>query len=209
MALADVYQLVLTQTFAGKELNNVFFFNRSDGAGGAGVLCAAFDSDYLPVINAMQSTGILNQQIFAFSLGNLSDFSTLPISGTGDLSGQALPPQDAISFSFKLNTRAIRPGGKRIAGIPESAQSGGQIEDAGYLDAIEDVRILLGTDLVGGGTTYQPVVVKRVKTAIPGTTPTEYTYRLPEDDDDLVLGGIVAVLTSDLVKSQVSRKRKV
>lgn len=208
MALADVYQLIVKSHLGSVNLENVFFYNRTVGAGNAGVLTAQFLTDVIPAITPLQSVSVIYDQITTFSLGDLSDFTNLVLANTGEVSGDSLPTSDALSYSLKLDTRAIRPGGKRISGIPESVQNDGQVTDATYITAINFFRDVLNNSLFPAGSTFVPVVVKRIKTLIAGTTPPQYTYRLPGIGDPLVLGTVVQALSSTVLGSQVSRKRK-
>lgn len=208
MALADVYQLVVKAHLGSVNLENVFFYNRTVGSGNAGVLAAQFLTDIIPLITPLQNVGVIYDQITAFSLGDLSDFTNLVLANTGEVTGDSLPTSDALSYSLKLDTRAIRPGGKRISGIPESVQNDGQVTDATYITALNTLRDALNNALSPSGSTFVPVVVKRIKTLVSGTTPPQYTYRLPGVGDTLTLGTVVQVLSSTILGSQVSRKRK-
>lgn len=208
MPLNKVYQLIHRQTFVGQEIINVYFYNHNSGAGGAGILAAAFADDLLPAINDIQCSVIRNVELNVFNLDDLSDFANLALADGGTNAGESLPPTDAVGFTFKLNTRAVRPGSKRICGVPEAAQNAGSITNEAYLAQIEVLRLALADDVTGVADSYSPVVLKRVKTAIPGTSPVEYTYRLPATDAQLVMAGITSVLTTPFVTSQVSRKRR-
>jgi hypothetical protein len=119
---------------------------------------------------------------------------------------ESLPSFAAIGYTLKLNTRAVRPGSKRIAGIPEIVTNRQTITDAAYIALMEAFRLKLQSPLVGAADTWQLVVVKRVKTPVVGTVPLQYDYRMPTTDADLVYGSVVAALTSTTISSQVSRK---
>jgi len=208
MPLNTVYQVRFKQTWGsgGKPLENVFFFERTAGTGVASDLATDFGTAIAPAINAIQNNVVKNISINVINLGDLGDFAEPAFVGTGVGTGETLPPFNAVGFTFKVNTRAVRHGGKRIAGVPESAQNNGIITDATYIANIETLRLAMQDELVSADNTWLPVVVKRVKTAVTGTVPLQYTYRLPTTDLELVLGEVTAVLTTTNLTHQVSRE---
>lgn len=142
----------------------------------------------------------------AHSLGDLSDFDEQTWGDTGLNVITPLPLHSALNFTLKLDTRAVKPGSKRIACIPEAATAFNLVTDATYLGDVEDFRLFLKQTLQESSSdAWRPVVVKRVKEAVPGTTPTRYTYRLPETDEELVFGHVREVLFNSRISHQVSR----
>jgi len=207
MALDTIYQLRLLSQMGDQSIENVFFYNGGVGTPLATDLAISFESDILPAIQQVQSEAISYQGIIAINLGDLSDFVTLPVVGNGTLLGaDPLPSFSALGFSYKLDTRAVRPGSKRIAGVPEVFTDGNTVIDAAYLADVELLRLALLGNVVSGSATYSPVVLKRVRTAVSGTVPLQYTYRLPTTDGELVMANVVQVLFNPKVTSQVSRK---
>lgn len=206
--LSTIYQLLFKQKFGGEDMLNVFFFDHTVGSGGSADLVGMFITDVVPLVNALQAAVVTNDSVEAINLGVTSDFWASVVTGTGAISSDSLPPQDAINFTFRSADRAVRKGGKRFSGVPETKQVDGGIIDSGYLTAIEALREQLKADLTLSGNTFHPVIIKRIKTAVSGTTPVQYTYRLPRPGDTLVAANILDVLTTNLVSSQVSRKRK-
>lgn len=207
MALSSLYMVRLIQTWGvgGKQLENVFFFNHTAGAGVAINLAEALETGLLPLLADVQAQFVQNKSIEVINMGTLSDFISYPITGEGGFSGDVLPPYAALGFTMKLNTRAVRHGSKRIAGIPESIQANGVINNTPYLTNVEALRLWLQQEVVSADDTWLPVVVKRVKEAVAGTVPQQYTYRLPVTDGELVLGEVVTVQTSQNLTHQVSR----
>jgi hypothetical protein len=55
-------------------------------------------------------------------------------------------------------------------------------------------------------TSYQPVIVKRVKVPVPDTEPPQFTYRLPKPPEDATLGLVKSATSSLIITSQVSRR---
>lgn len=207
MSLNDVYQLTVHQELQGEEPENIFFFERLDPAGTADDLITAFEDTYLDPIRGVQSNQIITRRISCLNLGDLGDFADRVenLAGTAG-AGDTMPAFAAVGYSLRLNTRAVRPGSKRFAGVLEAFVLNGVITDPGYLDLLEDLRVILDDVAVGALASYQPVVVKRIKTAKVGYTPPAYKYTLPKDGDPLVLGLVTQALLNPKLTSQVSRK---
>jgi hypothetical protein len=209
MPLNDIYMLTLIQEWGtgGKRMNNVFFYEHTAGEDNHVGLGFAFATQILPDINSLQCNIVRNYSVNVVNLGDLGDFGDTVVSGGGLYEEQSLPIADAIGYTTKLNTRAVRHGGKRFSGIPESVQANGIVTVSGYLTYMETVRGHLMNELTAIGDTWLPVVIKRVREEIPGTVPQQYTYRLPETDGELVIGEIVAAYTSPKISHQVSRSK--
>lgn len=207
VALDTLYQLAVRQRLGGQEIQNVFFYNHIAGDGLATDLALAFEEDVLDYMRGLQVHALEIYGITAYNLGDLGDFVTLPLADTGNYGDvDYLPSYVAVGYTYKLNTRAVKSGSKRIAGVPEEVTAGNNITDADYITGMEALRTHLLANVVSGADTWQPVVVKRVKTAIAGTTPTQYRYSLPVPPAEATIGNVVAVLTSTTLTSQVSRK---
>lgn len=208
MPLSTIYQARIMQTWGegGRSLESVFFFDHTAGSGTALTLAELLEDGCLSLMNDLQTQFVKNKSIEVINLGELSDFISYPLTGEGGWAGDSLPPYAAVGYTMKLNTRAVRHGGKRFSGVPESAQDDGKVTDPSYQTAMEAMRLFLSQEVVGASDTFLPVVVKRVRTAVPDTVPTRYTYRLPRAGDTLVLGEVVSVLTSNSLSHQVSRK---
>jgi len=208
MPLDTIYQVRARQTWGsgGKALENVFFFDHTAGAGNATDMATAFGDAFSTLINQIQAPIVKNYSIDVINLGDLGDFASVPWLGSGTQIGDALPPYAAISFTLKVNTRAVRKGSKRISGVPESAQIDGKLTNEGYIAAVELLRLAMQQEVVTANDTYLPVVVKRIKEPVVGTVPLQYTYRLPTIGDTLVTGEVVVVLTTTSLSHQVSRE---
>jgi hypothetical protein len=150
---------------------------------------------------------IENVSINTINLGNLGDnaFDTLTTAGT--IAGtEMLPLHDAVNFTLKPANRAVRPGSKRFAGIPEGAVLRGDINDATYLASLELLRIGLGENISDDDTVFfQPVVIKRVKYVPDPERPDHFAYRFPEIGETPVSSTIAGVLLNTHVSHQVSR----
>lgn len=205
MALADIYVLDLQQSFLNEPLHNIFTYERSS-TGTAVDLINAFVEDILPLIEPMVSANIKFDGIKAYSLGNLGDLDEQVINEVGLIAGDMLPIFNAVNYTLKPASRAVRPGSKRFAGIVEAVQVNGVITDASMITAMENLRLVLQDPISDDDTAFwNPIVVKRVKYAVPDSDPVRYAYRFPETDEELVFAGLRAVSTTTKVSHQVSR----
>jgi hypothetical protein len=207
MALADIYQLIHRQDFIGKLVENVYFFRREDSSVDHQDLQDGFVDQYLNDILTIQCAVVKSTEILVQSLGNTSDFGSTPLTATEGLrSGDCLPAFNAVGYTFRSADRAVRPGSKRICGVPEAVTLYDDITDASYLGYMETLRVTLDTPITFGGGIFTPVLVKRIKEPIVGTVPPQYTYRLPETGDPLTVATFLGVLVGKKVTSQISRK---
>lgn len=210
MALSDLWQLTLTQSYGagGESMLTNFFFQRGIGATNAEALFNAFKAagSYLPKINTVQASHVKNVSARVINLGDPSDFYEAELTGAGVGNADPLPAYAAYGFTLKLNTRAIRPGSRRLPGVVEDATTLGIVTSTVVVNGLNDLANAFKTALpFGGAASYVPVVVKRVEYDVPNTTPQRTAYRIPQGEDPVVVGNIVAVLVNLKVTHQVSR----
>jgi len=207
MALSDIFQLILRSSFGSEQINNTFFFERSGAAASAAAVAGAWVTAFEPKIANMTCSSITFKTLDVTNLGDLTDFHTEVLADTGIDVRPMLPTSVAVNYSLKLDTRAIRPGSKRFAGVPEEATAINTITEAPYIAFLETLRVQLQTALTSGAgaTTWTPVVVKRIKYVPDPLRPTHFAYRLPEPGDTLVVGHVVQALVNLTLSHQVSR----
>lgn len=206
MALDDIYVVDHVQSFLGEALHNMYTFERST-TGTAVDLINAFREDMLPLILQLQVDDVRTETIKAYSLGNLSDLDEQTVDETGANVGvDMLPIFNAINFSLKPVGRTVRPGSKRISGVPETVATNGTITDSTYLTAMETFRLELSEPISDDDVTFwNPVIVKRVKYAVPDSDPERFAYRYPMAGDTLVFAALRTVVINRKVSHQVSR----
>lgn len=201
MALADVFKLVDYQRLpSGEQILNTYFFERDDPAGNSTDLLATFNTDMLPVIEGIQSSALVHYLTRCENLGDLGDFAEQAFSGeVGSLVAPVRNEWDAYAYTLRPSTRDVRPGSKRIGGVPEAdaAYTNGVVTDASTLILMQALRTQLGASLVGTDANYNPVIVKRV---LDGGS-----YRLPETDGELLAIPVAQVLVNTKISHQVSR----
>lgn len=206
--LNKLYQLRLFGHIDQYPMENIFFYNHISGEGFATDLALAFESDVLNNIIPLQVANALWEGIQCYNMGDYSDFVNLPLATSGSYGDVPREPVFvAVGYSLKLNTRAIRQGSKRFSGIPSEVSNEEIITSAGYLASMEALRLALLANVTGSGDVWEPTVIKRVKTPVAGTVPLKYRYNLPVPPATTAdTGKVVAVTTSSVLTSQVSRK---
>lgn len=206
MALDDIYVIEDHQTYNGVEpLLNVYTYQRTDAAGSAVGLAAAFIQDVMLEIEAVQTTLVAHTLVRVYSLGDLTDFAETTLTDhLGNINSPTLPSFNAVNYTLRAASRAVRPGSKRYAGIPEADVTNDTITAPAYIALLEALRVQL-SDVIespGDSSTYFPVVVKRV----PYVTPKgNDAYRWPQPGDTLVAPAITGALLNLKISHQVSR----
>jgi hypothetical protein len=205
MAIVDMYVLDHKQSFNGEPLHNIWTFE-SLGEGSAVDLINAFQSDLLSVIQPIQCSQIKTESLYAYSLGNLGDLGEETIGTGGGITGEMLPVFNAVNFTIKPASRAVRPGSKRIAGVPETVQLDGTITDSSYITALNGLRVAMGNEISTDDVNfYRLVTIKRVAYDVPDSDPVRVAYRFPETDGELVFAPVRNILLNTKVSHQVSR----
>lgn len=206
MATGDTYELFDHYvTAGGVEMLNVYTY-RGTGTGVAADLVQAFQDDVMAPILGQQPTDITHYLIKAQSLFDPSDFASDSVNLDGVWGVGGLTPFTAVQFTFRVPTRLIRPGGKRIGTVPEDASLDGVINNATYITAIEATRVQLGATINPSGVgaaTFEPVLVKREKYTTSGGSE---AYRMPTVKATALVVAIQSVAVQLNVASQVSRK---
>lgn len=208
MPIDNVYMLNDVQLVAsGEAIENVYFFS-NDGAGGsAESLAQAFQDDILALILDCQAASVSHRIVQVRSLGNPADYFEVALSGViGSNAGDALSAFTALNFTLRPASRVVRPGSKRISGLPDvsSLYTDGVVVNATFISTINLLRIALGTQITELANTYTPVIVKRV--FVPADEPEHGAYyRLPVDDEELVMEPVANVLSNLRLTHQVSR----
>lgn len=216
MAVGDVYEVTDVQVMYGQQVLNVYFYEQiallipgTDDPNLAGILATNWYSEILPTIIAGQTADVVHTAIRSKNLFDESEAYEFLTSSPGEYGPEDADSEssfDALGIKMSSTNAAIRPGGKRIAGIIQSAALDGVITDASYLTAAANIANTM-TDSVSSGTlipldTWRPVVVERIPYVVAGRT----RYRLPNVIGEKVIGYLVSALFNAVLTSQVSRK---
>lgn len=212
MAVGDIYKVKVTTKYTPTQeaFVNDFYYTATEVGGSAANLYDAFiDTDgMLDLLMFLMSGAFFVDSVEVENLFSLTDFYVGAPSVTGGGGTvDSLPVHNAMSFTKKLDTKGVRPGGWRIAGLWEAVVSNGIISDSGYITGITAFRIAAANDIIGeGGINYDPIVVKRIAyTVDEGEDDERQGYRLPANAGEANFGHITAVLVNLRVSHQVSR----
>lgn len=213
MAVDALYEVTLRAVMAQQVINNVFYYERdSTAVVNAGIpevnLSDYFENVFLPNLQAATSVvidyrGTLVREVFP-SFGFLE--RVYPENTTGNISGNAYPPFNAMELYTARTRGDVRAGYKRFAGVPLTAANNGILTAAQLVllgnvrnDANAVIPIEEGGNVVG---TLRPRIVKRIKDI---DEEGNVTYRLPENLAEYI-GATVNYVARERITTQNSRK---
>lgn len=220
MAALDVYELTMHQRFLGQALINVFFYQQLATEGDtnwANILMQGFRPlfDTQAGGTAFDNLAFSNNlELMSLTVRNLFDpaeIAVLLVGGTvqGANTGTNDTPQTSYRLSQARARGDMRNGQKYFGGVCNGSAVDG-IVNASVLALLTDTQDACNTTITytSGGldTSYQPVIVKRVREGA-GTPESPYTYRLPENFDEYE-----GYLANDWIASDIlttSNRRKI
>ncbi len=164
MALGDIYQVRVHQTFHGEEALNVFYYEVvAGGANNAGDLYNEFTDLVWDAVRAMQSQRVTTRRFEIINGMNNLDYSYQDGSASGQYdTGLDIPPQGAIGFRSPSGEPGSRYSYKRFVGAMTGMISsvGFPIWNESVREGImRDVAIALGTILEGADGSYAPIQI--------------------------------------------------
>lgn len=165
--LANTYRLTLFSNMYGQEMTNVFHYADPLGTGSAEDLASAFDTLHLAAIKLAVSSEVSFSRVDVINYGDTSDFHSMPVTGTGTMSGAAMPSYVAVSLQYIRSDRAVRNGFKRFAGVLE----GDTIDNdllASSVTRYTNLALVLEDDLISGSNVYAPVILRTAKAPATG-----------------------------------------
>lgn len=164
-----IIKMVHVQQYLGQEMQNRYFYFTPSAVNVPILddLADVFNTLVVPVIKDLQSAGVTHVRLDTIELAGVS-FSSFPLSGTGNVVGEASPSWNALSFKLSRTNTTTKSGGKRIGGLSEVVlANNGLFGDPTYQGFIDTYADLLDDILVGFLDSYQPVLVK-FNPALPG-----------------------------------------
>lgn len=205
MPVNDVYQVVDTQSLLGQKCLNVYFFKMEHPVTAedkAFDVADGFVTNFLPLVIPVQSTGVIHESVLVRNLYDVSDTyeQLISVQGTGE-GGDNLGAFAAYGIKLVGDNGAVRPGLKRIAGVPEAVAVDGVVTDSTALAALTTLAAGMAAAVLfgeGGAGALVPVIVGRILDGL--------DYRLPANTGEAVLSLVTDTLFQALVTSQVSRK---
>lgn len=163
----EIVRITDRQTLFGQEVLNVYWYEMATDFGGATALEIAENwwTAMGTYIRAVQHTALNHVSITAESIDGSMDFATYTIPAGGENgaigTGDCMPPFTTFSITLVPENRSVRPGGKRIAGVPEGVVATGGVVDSGVMadliiladEMADQLNFLLALDA------YVPVIV--------------------------------------------------
>lgn len=176
----SIYAVQFVYTFNSVECRNIQFYRCStvsdvisltEAAGYLGDIAA-------PLYAAITPSVVIGERVIVEDITTGLEFGTQTWSWTGLDAGEALPPYVAYGIRLNRGSKVTRNGYKRIAGVPESAQSAGDLvqvtidalEDLGEALFVGDVVVTLPDDRTF---TFVPIIVGRNSLGQPDLTRTQ------------------------------------
>lgn len=130
----EIIKITDRQTLFGQEVLNVYWYQIATDLGGATAaeIAEQWWGSLGEEIRAVQHTSLNHIDVTVESIDGSRDFGTFTIPGGGENgaigTGDCMPPFTTWSFTLIPENRLVRPGGKRIAGVPElEVASGGVV----------------------------------------------------------------------------------
>jgi len=214
VASNDLYLVTLFGQIFGQQTVNTFTYTQlteeTSPDVSAEVLANAFYGAFLGASGVLNGTAFSTAQSYnAIRVLNLfddvSDFFEMAISPveTGATAGATMPPYVTYAFRTPWLGLGVRRGQKRFSGVLETEVNNGVLQPA-VLATLEDVQGALGQQLIGSSGTYNPVIVRRVKTLDPDTG--KYVYSLPSNPTQLFQVGAPSWSAVQYSSTQNSRK---
>lgn len=210
MAFADIYEVRDFQDIGGTNMLNVYHVQRDNAGVDAQQIGIAFNDTVLPELLPLQEANVDHSRIEVQSLDNPLDFAVVtPVPSSGTRVGANFAHFYAATLQFNRLRTDMKNGQKRFyVGI--EADASGSLWGAAFILLLADLGDGI---LLPWRTVVDPlvpvcefVILKRVCTVQPPPTPCP-SYRLPENDAELVLYQPTTFTVRDTIRSQVSRKR--
>lgn len=155
MAVNDVYEVSADISVQGEHCYNVMAFKETAGCTAdvpAEILANAFHAAITPAWIALLAELVVINCYYVRRISPAPGVTfTLIVNEQGEVVSQPLPTTSALLISWYGLTASARTRGRNyFAGVPETAQSGGLLEDAA-ITAWQSFADLLKTPIVGAG----------------------------------------------------------
>jgi len=160
--LAGIIKLTHVQSYLDQEMNNRYFYFTSASITVEILddLAEVFEAEVVPLVKNLQSAGVTHIRLDTFEVEGVL-FSLRPLSGAGEVVGEASPSWNALSFRMARGTAVTKSGGKRIGGLSEIVlANNGLAGDPTYAGFIDDYSAIIASTLNGTFADYVPTLVK-------------------------------------------------
>lgn len=207
-----MYELKHFMAFgAVQDVMNVYHFEKLNPALDAEDLATRFNQQFIPGLRAIQTAGLDHLRLEVTNLDDPTDFYILSLAGlSGTVAGERLNTFTAYKVQFLRRRTDMKHGFKRWPGVAEADVNGEVIQStplAGVTAVAE--QLVNGLDDQGEPpiTLFRYVVIARVCVETSPGSGICVSYRLPENDLELEYYTPTQHNVSQLVTSQVSRRR--
>lgn len=166
MAVGDVYRIILDYTYLGQQCNNVWHYGQIAGSvtPSAVQLLNGFETAVLTPLADTLNDGAVFNRILTVRINNPTDFSEslLPSPSGGQVVVAAADRSPSYLCATYRSNRfgpASRYSYKRFAGLWDAVMDGNQLT-AAYLALAAPLVIALGSNIVSGGNSYEPLQLR-------------------------------------------------
>lgn len=162
----DLFAVKFCQKILGRDVCMVWTITTKNPAGAIDLiwLLNKIKEHFNVAFIQLQHTSVQFQSIRIDGITNPILFAEVPWTGGGGVTGEAMPPFVAYSIRLLRGNKTTRMGFKRVPGVVENANQGGNITDT-YLVDVELLASKFGlpadfSDVVGS-VRVEPVIVGR------------------------------------------------
>lgn len=165
MAVGDVYRVLDYQSMFGSQMLNVYYYEQvaafTPDINESESFIQDWFTDMQPAILEVQNDIVTHPVLTISSLASFTDFWSTTNGGSGQVSGDCLPP--FVAWAIRLNrvSRVVRNGQKRFAGVSESQQENGIVISGTPTTNLTLLAEKLATIIDHGGVpTWKPIIAR-------------------------------------------------
>jgi len=169
MATGDHLELIDWMSIQGVDCFNVFHYLQTGGTNGAQYLNAAYLTDVLPSIVAIQSSDVTHHSVLSTNYDDPSDyyFSALTTDNVGLEGTNSLPAFVGWTFRYIRSERGHHHGRKCITGVATGDQLDGE-PVSGLAAGLAACAAALAASITFAGSSYSPQIMRAPNTIKPG-----------------------------------------
>ena len=212
MAFSDLYEIKDFQDVSQQNILNIYHAAKLNPAFDAADVLQSYLDSVLPSVLSIQVIALDHSRFECQSLDDPLDFATATVTPSVGLKGGiGLSTFSAATIQFNRLRTDMKNGQKRwVAGNEDDIVT--NLWDATFLGLLDVLGQALINNWEDDSNPGVPVatytIIKRVCTVDVDPLPCP-SYRLPENDEELVSYAPTSFSARDTVRSQVSRKRLV
>ena len=124
MIIDDILKVTLSGQMNAMQTINRFYYQVKTAVTGVITLAELFRDEVLEPLTLVQANNVDYNYIDIENLNNIEEAARLPVVSQGVLVGETLPSYAALSIRLVTESKVIRDGGKRFAGLIEANVNG-------------------------------------------------------------------------------------